>query len=205
VSGSALRAALFMATYAIGLAGCQSLPTRSDAKDALHRPANDGRLLATSALTAWAMHGRIAVSDGKDGGSGRLDWRQNGEHFDVQLSAPVTRRSWRLRGDAHWVLLEGLEEGPLEGPDAEQLLRQAVGWDLPIRFLVDWMRGLQAPGRFDGVWDERGFPTRIQQGEWVIEYRDWFDELTPPLPRKIFAQSGEHRVRLVVERWDVAP
>jgi len=200
-----VRAALLAATCLMGLAGCQTWSSRNGPASAMPQAAINGRVIASGALNAWTMQGRIAVSDGSDGGSGRLEWRQDGPRFDVQLSAPVTRRSWRLVGDASWVRLEGLDEGAVEGPDATQLLRQSVGWELPVESLVDWMKGVPSRGAFDGDWDEQGLPRRIVQCDWVIEYRDWFHDLTPPLPRKVFAQSGKHRVRLVVERWDVTP
>ena len=48
----------------------------------------------------WSLQGRVALSNGRDGGSGRIDWQQQGGHYSVALSAPITRQSWRLSGDA---------------------------------------------------------------------------------------------------------
>lgn len=198
-----IRAGILMLCCVMALTGCQSRHVRDVEPRINARIAADGRQQAASRVERWMMLGRVAVSDGKDGGSGRLEWRQDGATFDVRLSAPVTRRSWRLVGDADWVRLEGLDGGVVEGPDAEQLLRQSVGWELPVRSLVNWMRGVPAQGAIDGDWDQEGLPRQLLQGGWAIDYRDWFHDMTPPLPRKVFAQSGEHRVRLVVERWDV--
>ena len=39
------------------------------------------------------MTGRLALSNGKDGGSGRIEWTQGDGHLQVTLSAPVTRYS----------------------------------------------------------------------------------------------------------------
>ena len=45
---------------------------------------------------AWHLSARLAVSNGQDGGSGRLEWTQQGEFFDVTLRAPVSGQNWQL-------------------------------------------------------------------------------------------------------------
>jgi outer membrane lipoprotein LolB len=168
------------------LAACSSAPTRV-ARDA--------------SPESWSMSGKIAVSDGKDGGSGRIDWQQDGERFRIEIRAPVSRRTWRLSGGPDGATLEGLDGGPRSGPDAEALLREAVGWTVPVADLVAWARGTGGQGGADIEYDAAGQPQRLVQRGWTVEYRAWFDG-EPPLPRKIFAARGERRVRLVVERWN---
>src|SRR3970282_570297 len=85
----------------------------------------------------WALVGRIAVTSAGNGGSGRIGWRQDGERFEVALSAPVTRQSWRLHGDPGGAHLEGLEGGPRSGADARLLLLEATGWDIPVTALAE--------------------------------------------------------------------
>ena len=147
------------------------------------------------------MTGKIAVSDGKDGGSGRIDWQQDGEVFRVEIRAPVSRRTWRLSGGPDGATLEGLDGGPRSGPDAEALLRDAVGWTVPFADLVAWARGAGGQGGADVEFDEAGRPKLLRQRGWTVDYRDWF-EGEPALPRNVFAASGARRVRLVVERWN---
>ena len=107
---------------------------------------NPARVAALHAQPDWAFQGRVAVSKGKDGGSGRIDWRQDGRRYVVELSAPVTRQSWKLTGDTHSEAgrLEGLTGGPRDGEDAQQLLLEATGWDIPVNQLPEWIRGLVA-------------------------------------------------------------
>ena len=49
----------------------------------------------------WSFEGRVAINNAGKGGSGRIDWQQDGPRYVVSLSAPVTRQSWRLIGDTH--------------------------------------------------------------------------------------------------------
>ncbi len=42
----------------------------------------------------------------------------------------------------------------------------------------------------------------IEQSGWKVEYRDWFGDHTPALPRKVFASRGNARVRVVLSSWN---
>lgn len=194
--------ALAIVLSAAGLAACSG-PTTRVLRDADPIVAQEQREQALAAGSAWSLRGKIAVSDGRDGGSGRIEWHQQGDEFRIEIRAPVSRRTWRLTQSGGVATLEGLDEGTRRGADAEALLRDAVGWSLPVADLVAWARGLR--GRDDAriEFDATQLPRRIDQDGWMIEYRAW-DAGEPPLPTKIFASRGQQRVRLVVEQWDGA-
>lgn len=149
----------------------------------------------------WSFIGRVAVSQNGDGGSARIEWRQNGDDFDIRLSAPVTRQSWRLRKQAGRVWLEGLEGGVREGGDPETLLAEASQWRIPVTAMAAWVRGMRAAGPSELSFSNEGLPATIQQQGWLVEYRRW-NTATPPHPLKIFARQGDASVRLAIETWD---
>lgn len=192
-------------TLALALAACGTTPVRTGpaVPEAAAEAAQQAREAALRAEAAWSLGGRIAVSNGRDGGSGRLEWRQMGERFEVALSAPVTRQSWRLSGDPAQARLEGLEGGPRTGPDAAALLRSATGWDIPVVALADWVRGARADalGPASIRYDAAGRPARIEQGGWTIDYAWPTTSLEPLRPARVDARRGEARVRLVVDQW----
>ncbi|TWT20044.1 outer membrane lipoprotein LolB [Luteimonas marina] len=202
----------FLATAAIAavlLSACASRPTRAPAP--VDREQAQRADAQRAAVSDWRLSGRVAISNGRQGGSGRLDWTQRGGRYDISLAAPVTRQSWRLSGDAASARLEGIEGGPRESGDVEDLLRASTGWDIPVRALVDWVRGVAAPVDAHGparvAHGAGDLPTRIEQAGWEIEYRDWYEAGIgqPALPKRIEARRDEARVRLVVDGWTVVP
>ncbi|MBX3727439.1 MAG: lipoprotein insertase outer membrane protein LolB [Xanthomonadales bacterium] len=186
------------AVTCLAIAGCAQTPRRS----------GEGWMpvagIAPDAVDAFRVSGRLAVSDGREGGSAGFLWLQRGEAFEVELRQPVSQRTWRLVGDARGAVLHGGEGGPRRGHDAQTLLHDVLGWHLPVRALVDWVRGL--PGADAPIErlqrDDRGRVQLLVQAGWQVEYRGWLDD--GAWPTRIQARQGSHSVRLNVQDWAVA-
>lgn len=190
--------ARFAVVFALLLAGCAAPRVKPDDQLLARQSAREKTL---AAQTGWQLTGRLGVSDGRDGGSGSLQWRQDGAAFRFSVHAPVTGKTWVLSGDAQHAVLEGLRERPVEGSDAQALLERELGWHVPVAELTDWVRGARARGNAEIEFRSDGLPAAIAQDGWKIEYPDYDSSLQPPLPRKIFASRGNYRVRLSVTEW----
>lgn len=192
-------ARLVLAMVLLALAACAPVRVRETPAALAAQAAREARL---APLTHWALTAHIGVSNRGDGGSGDLDWTQNGDAFRFTVRAPVTGKTWTLSGDAGHATLEGVDPQPDTDADAQRLLRDRLGWDVPLAELRAWVRGLRASGSLASVeYDAQNLPAVIEQDGWRVEYRDWFADRDPPLPRKVFASRGDARVRMVVESW----
>jgi outer membrane lipoprotein LolB len=164
-------------------------------------------LLATQ--QSWSLQGRVALSNGRDGGSGRIDWQQDGGHYDMSLSAPVTRQSWRITGDGSHARLDGIAGGPLEGDDPVALLRETTRWDIPVTALASWVRGVPADkaqhGRAGLEFGPDGRLATLRQGGWTVHYTVWQPQAPVELPQRLEASRDDAKVRLVVDAWGPAP
>ncbi|MCD9028959.1 lipoprotein insertase outer membrane protein LolB [Luteimonas sp. BDR2-5] len=199
------------------LAACTSVPVRPPGQVAALDPAAlaaaesalAAHEAAVRALPSLAFAGRVAMSNGRDGGSGRIEWRQAGAGYRVTLSAPVTRQSWQLQGGPHGARLEGLAGGAREGADVGELLWQATGFEIPVGALAAWAAGTRAEGPDAGPaevhFDAAGRLVRLEQDGWTIDYLQWQPAdaavAGPALPTRINAARGDARVRLVVDSW----
>ena len=184
------------------LAGCATTPARPVAPVASAEVLDDQR----GQVVEWTLAGRIAVSNGREGGSGRIDWQQDSGSYLISLSAPVTRQGWRLSGDATRARLEGIKGGPLEGADAQSLLREATGWEIPVGALGNWIRGIGAAGHEYGPvkvsYGPDNLPVRLEQAGWSVEYAEWLPVSNgPALPTRLVATQGQAKVRLVMDAW----
>ncbi len=181
------------------IAACAPVRTRETPASLAGQAAREAQL---ALHTHWALSAHIFVSDGADNnGSGDLVWKQTGEHYDFTLRAP-TGKTWKLSGDARQALLEGVDRQPIQGSDPERLLRERLGWDVPVAGLSAWVRGMRRPDqRATLEFNAQDLPDVLDQDGWRIEYRDWFADRTPSLPRKVFASRGAARVKMSIDSW----
>lgn len=150
---------------------------------------------------SWALRGRIAVSDGRDGGSARVNWEAGPERYELWIYAPLAQGTWRLTGQPDGVELTG-PKGTFRGADAQALLAEHLGWHIPVTGLRHWVRGIQAPGPASAVeFDGRGRLALLQQDGWTVTYTDWSDYPGLAMPRRMEAEFPPYQVKLVVQDW----
>lgn len=212
-----MKAAAALACAAIVLTGCGTLPTSPSAAGAVvaagdAAAAQQARVAALGlangdcAAPRWGLSGRVALSNGRDGGSGRMLWSQGDGVLRLELSAPVTRQSWTLVVDTDGARLLDASGATRRGADAAALVRAATGWDVPVAALGCWLRAAAAPEAFGAAQFEfggDGLPRRLEQGGWVVEYEGWQPDSSSgqAMPSRVFASRGADRVRLAVDRW----
>lgn len=204
---SALACVALLAACATRPPSASALPVLGAAEQARAEAMQADRARTLAAVTVWGFTGRASITRGDKGGSGRIEWRQQGGSFEVALAAPVTRQGWRLSVDAAGARVEGLEGGPRTGPDGQQLLYEATGLEVPVGALGAWLRGLPAdeaiygPAQLDFGADL--LPARLRQAGWNIDFRGWLEagDGGLALPLRIDARRGDAGVRLVVDDW----
>lgn len=152
--------------------------------------------------SAFDLNGRIAISDGNDGGSGRFEWQQRGLATTLRFFAPVSARNWRLEVQPGQALLIESNGAIRVANSAEELLRRELKLNLPADALRYWVLGMRAPGAESEIeLDDSGQLALLRQSGWEIRYVGFDQTQDPPLPRKLFARSGEHQVRISVRSW----
>jgi outer membrane lipoprotein LolB len=186
------------------LAACvpqQVVRNKGDAASIAQQEAREQQLTSAN---HWTLVGRLAVSTGNDAGSGNVTWTQNGDHYEFELRAPITGKSFRLTGGPDGAVLEGLDDGPQRGPNAEVLMQRALGWDVPLDELRAWVLGVRASGsNADMSFGDDHLLSMLQQNGWTVSYINWDATQKPPLPTLIRAQKSPFMVKLVVQSWSL--
>jgi len=165
--------------------------------------AQQAREQALSHADHWTLQGRLGISDGRKGGSGSFSWTQNGDRYEFTLRGPaISDTNFRLTGGPDGALLEGVEGGPLHGPDAEVLMQKAMGWEVPLRDLRAWVLGLRADsGPAELSFGADRLPSLLQQDGWTVDYREWDAARQPPMPKRVYAEKLPYKVRLSIDSW----
>jgi outer membrane lipoprotein LolB len=188
------------ATLVLILAACAPMRVKQNAASPAALAAQDAREAALAGKSRWTLEARIAVS-GANGGSGDLTWRQDGDTYSFSVRG-ANGKTLRLSGDAGRAVLEGVDAQPEIGSDPQKLLRDRLGTDVPFSALRRWALGLRVAGESAQLqFNEQELPTQLAQAGWTVEYLDWFGDLSPPLPKKVFASRGKDKVKLMIQSW----
>jgi|GEM_PF-266193 len=175
----------------------------------------EGMLEHKRALRAqryWSFQGRVAFKQGNDGGNARIHWLQRDQQMQVDLSAPITRKSVRITAvNGQEICVDGLESRRLCGIQAHEQLTQVIG-EIPLFMLQDWVRGLSTTpdtlleAGFQPAmvrYNDLGQLEWLSQQGWQVDYQAWHPatDSQPALPRRLEALKEDIRLRLIIDRW----
>lgn len=194
-----------MRWLALGLAAlltaCALPPPAPDSS----RRSYETRRAQLQALDHWALTGRIAVSAEGEGWSASLRWQQSGEDYRISVFDALGRTLARIEGRPGRVTLRTAEGRRAEAADPERLLAEQLGWELPVRGLRHWVRGLPLPAeataRLD--LDADGRPRLLEQDGWRVSYPQYQTADHTALPGRVVLERPPLRIKLAVDRWQV--
>lgn len=169
-------------------------------------PASPPAPLALSAMpAAFRLEGRVSVKAGEESFSGGLAWRRDVGIEELLLRTPLGQGVAELRGDADGVILTDAKGQTHRAPDADVLVRQALGLELPLRGLAWWVVGHPRPDApYRAEPDEAGRLAVLEQDDWHIDFSRYAPQGKVMLPGKLIARRGESlEVRLVVDSWEL--
>lgn len=198
-----MKRRLLLAGSAALLVACQGPVRRVRPLSARLQPLSEHERLVLP-LQDFRFDARVGVSDGHDGGSGRLRWEQGGQFLQLRFSAGLAGRGFELRNGPEGALLV-TDEGQVEQrPSMDQLLAEAWNIQLPLQALGYWLRGARQPAE-DGriALGDDGLPTQLRQHGWTVDYLRWqpAQPQRPALPAKLYAQRERQWVRLAIREW----
>ena len=159
-------------------------------------------------IHSWKLNGRLSITSEKESGTVTFYWSQDYERYLMSFIAPLGQGTFALRGgEADGVYLLTAKSKVLHADNAETLLRQTVGWHVPISGFKYWVRGLQEPGvgMTNQQFDELGRITEMQQADWSISIKRYIDVDGVGLPAKIFMHNDHVKLKLIIQTWDTTP
>ena len=187
------------------LSACVSIRPRVDSMVAQANQSQ--RDQSVEAQTRFHLRGRIAIKNARDGGSGRFDWRQDGDQINFELSAPLSNQTWRLEGGPGNYTLTDSKGKPQHSDDARALIYAASGWTIPMQELRFWVRGARAESTDSSdapelSFDASGRLSTLKQNGWTVSYERYSDASDSALPIKLRAFKDDAQVKVIVQSWD---
>ena len=155
-------------------------------------------------VSSWKISGAMAARNKRKGWSASLNWVQQGiNQYQIRLYGP-------LGGGTVIIAKQGGTVTYTDGPkkissrNADELLMQQTGIQLPVNNLYYWVRGLPAPGAVQSSHtDKNGNLESLSQAGYTIHYSNYTVVNNVSLPGKMQLQGHGAVIKLVIKRWNI--
>lgn len=174
------------------LGGCAQLPTA-------HVPAVRPAQIEAA---PFALNGRVAIKHNGTRHSAGLRWTHTAQSDEVLLLAPLGQTAARVYRDAEGAMLEDGDRR-YRAPDAESLMQEVLGWQLPLAGLRQWVLGLVADdGSAQIERDELGRISLLRQAGWEVRYLRYAGDAADSLPARMQLSRDALQVQLLIDEWE---
>lgn len=170
----------------------------------LHPPiSQETRQKKLQELNCFEARGKVSFTQGKKGGNAAFEWNQSQAHYSILLMGALGIAAVRINHDGHEVTLTSSRGEKYAAKTAEQLIKQSLGWQIPVTPLVYWLRGIPAPGKAPslGMLDSHDRLVVLEQQGWKISYQSYINVSGIELPQKILLEHGNIRLRFIFKKW----
>ncbi len=154
----------------------------------------------------WQATGVIGIIiDGK-GHSANYIWKQGGlNDYFLNVYGPLGIGSTTFEGSASKVTMTTSKGDKITATTAESLMRQQLGWAIPIKGMYYWARGLYVPKvPHKYTLNNSGLIKTLSQSHWKIDYQNYALFMsTYPLPQKIIFTRNDIKVTLIISSWTI--
>ena len=183
--------------------GCQQLPQKIPVQFSPQQQSQ-------AQLNQWLLSGKVGIRLNKQASRADILWQQQPNHYELSLQGPFGSGALQLIGTPEQATLI-TAEGTQHAPNAEMLIKQQLGWTVPIEYLTWWAKGLPTPDlplQGNATYDEQHHLIAFVQDNWTItlaEYKTTSTDnsaiSTIELPYRITLNKASLRLTLVIAEW----
>ncbi|WP_426416055.1 lipoprotein insertase outer membrane protein LolB [Aestuariirhabdus sp. LZHN29] len=184
------------------LAGCSSLAPAPKTLPASERELHwQQQQLQMESLQQWQLAGKLGIRTESSSASVHLNWDQGSDHYRIRIASAIGQTLALLQGSPGGVALSTADDSTLYSISAEQLLREELGWELPVSDLHYWIRGIPAPGSSTPRLNNQGLLESLQQGRWSLRFNRYQQVGRWQLPGRLIAEGPEARLTFIINDW----
>jgi len=154
----------------------------------------------------WVAKGRIGIRTAEQSENAYFAWQQQDNRYQVNLTGPLGQGNVELKGSPDGLTLRRPGEPDVSATSPEQLMRQLLGWSIPLQGMPYWLQGRPYPqAPYDSTTDTDNQQLKsLKQLDWQLDYLSYMETPAGPLPKKLRASHGPYRITLIIQQWQHA-
>lgn len=155
-------------------------------------------------LQSFRAFGKVAFHDGKRGGTASLEWQQSLQQYSILLMGALGIGSLQVSGTPGHVTMVTSDGQTTEASTPEALIRQKLGWLIPVSPMQYWLKGLGAPGEapIREEFDAANRLAVLEQQGWKISYVTYMNIAGIEVPEKLMLENGPIKLRFIFRKWE---
>lgn len=156
-------------------------------------------------LDHWRLAGKLAASDGKDGGSGNFSWENLDAETHMSFRGALGKGAWELEASEGQAVLRFADGREYFATSIAQLVSAHMSTEVPVDALSWWVLGLARPNDWEKrQLDAEGRIIYLRQFGWDVDFSGYRLEQDVWLPGKLVARNQQHSVKLAISNWTLA-
>ncbi|WP_168171497.1 lipoprotein insertase outer membrane protein LolB [Lacimicrobium sp. SS2-24] len=176
------------------LFGCATRPPTYQPVNAVQHQAS------LKKLKNWHVRGKLAFRSEQDKFSANLNWQQQNQQFNVNLSSFLGTNILVLEKHDNRVELQYDDEHYYH-TNAGELLYDLLGWTIPVESISQWVKGQASPNAQLEFSDDGLISTLKTRDGWVVRYSDYRATDGILLPHDIRLNTGSNSIKIRVDAW----
>ena len=199
-------AVIFIGLSLVFLTSCTRVSLDQPAQTSYETQTVSQRETGLTKVTAWNASGALSVQPaGQSATIMRYQWRQQGmQRYHIDLSASLNLAAVKIIGKPNRVTLQRGSRAPVVSKSSEQLMKQQLGWSLPVDAFWYWARGLSAPGVPQKTkYDKYGHLVMLKQRGWSLQFSQYRTVKGVDLPQMIQLQYPNLSAKIVIKQWQL--
>jgi len=187
---------IWIGSLCLFLAGCAGTPTTSP-----------GAVNSPQTLENWQLNAKLAVRDAHDGAIVFMQWKQQGDDYQIELSGSLGQQTTYLYGNSEQATLIRANGSKHIAKHPETLFVQSFGFAVPFSAMKDWVRGLPAHALpLDKTQlDAQGDVIELGQSGWDITYQNYLIIDGYRLPERFEISHDNLRIKGFIQTWTLPP
>jgi outer membrane lipoprotein LolB len=155
-------------------------------------------------LDHWVIRGKLALRTAEVSESASLLWQQSDQDSHLQLSGPLGVGTTVVDSNGQQLEIRRGEELTVLDISTPEAMVLNTGWDLPLRALTHWLKGLPSPDLDTQLLEldpQTDLLHTLQQDDWLIRYEQYRQFQTHTLPTRLRIQRDTTQIKVIISDW----